>query len=206
MKKRLMCLLLSCIMAMSCVINAAAYTQYEYYMPNGAMWTWNNKFDLGVTGSWSSNDYANAPMYSKVEYITPDQVELLYEDIYDQMASDEIKTVFSFVRDAVINYGSQKAKTMLISKFGATVASKFIPFLNAISWGITALDILSAVSTGLSAQFIGDLHKAGQGMIVGTGRQNAGALYLRTAWTGKWGTYPYGKSPNNYQFGDWTIY
>ena len=206
MKKKFMCLLLSCVIAFSCVANAAAFTQNSYHMPHGACWKWDGKFDLNVTGSWSSSTYANAQLFQEVQYLTPAQVKIMYDDIYSEMAQSDISAAYPVIVNMIITYGVKKAKTMITQKLGANVESKFIPFLNSISWTVTILQTLSDIGSGLQANFIKNLYQANQGLIIGTGRQNAGALYLKTAWTGKWGTYPYGKSPNNYQFGSWTIY
>lgn len=190
---------------------SAAPTGLLFNMPNGGMFE-HTKMDYEYINSLnlSSIEIAmlNNVVVDKVEFIPPDIVKKQYDalalDVGISMSKEYIKTGISLA----ISLGITKAKEELTKKYGAAIASKIIPYLNALSWSWTAYNLLSTIETGQELSRLASAAQANKGLIY-EWKGLVGSTFNWYYWDGssQYGSYPTAiLNPTPYQYGDVTIY
>ncbi|RJG23764.1 hypothetical protein [Paenibacillus thiaminolyticus] len=152
---------------------------------------------------WSGNDWRNIEIVQRMEFIPPDVVQVMANDMLKSIGADMSKEMVKHGIKVAIASGIDKAKKSLTTKYGATKAAKIVPFLSFFAWGYTAYDILTTVADGHKASFLADAASQKKGVIYKQAR-STGDMSKWYLWDGssRYGKYPYAiLNPNKYQFG-----
>lgn len=187
---------------------AAPDHSLTFTMNNGGEWKYNGKTDTSVTGSWSSTDWRSALVVNKVIYMSPTTVKSKLYKAAKEVGVDQTLSVVKYGVEVAASSGVEIAKQKITTKFGTSIASKVIPILAVFSWTYTAVDLLSAVASGQKLNLLADAASKNKGLIY-VNQRTTGDMSKWYYWDGSssYGSYPYAKlGPNNWQYGDVTIY
>ncbi|OPJ55358.1 hypothetical protein [Clostridium oryzae] len=188
---------------------AAPYHSVTITIKKGGSWTYNHKDDEKITKHWTSNQYVKYEHFYKIAYIKfipPKAVQALANKTLMACGKDKKKAIISFMVQKSLSFGKAKAKKMAIAKFGASIVSKFIPYLNAVSWGYTAITLFQSVEEGYNEIFYSTAAKKKTGVII---EHRTSGKINNYYWNGstKYGKYPYAHlGSNNWQYGKVKVY
>lgn len=181
----------------------------SFKMTNGGKWEYEGKVDTDYVKKmgWTGNDWRAIEIVRKMEFIPPDMVQIMVNDLAKDIGADMSNEIIKWGVDAAVASGISSAKKSLITKYGAVQAAKVIPYLSFFAWSYTAYDVFSTIAKGQRLEFLAEAASKKTGVIY----KDAGSTGDSSDWYFWDGSSRYGKypnailNPNKYQFGKVTV-
>lgn len=184
-------------------VSALSYGK-NYKMNKGGSWTYSGSTDQSITKNWNQQKWRSVLVIQKIEFISPSTVQLITNNLAKSVGISKSKTMVKYAVDTASSIGVQKAKEKLIKKFGKDLAGKVIPYINAIGWTKTAIDILDDISLGQKLKIYSNAALKNKGIVYVQARKGSGDASKHYLWdsSSPYGSYPNAKlGPNNWQKG-----
>jgi hypothetical protein len=201
--KNLIKVLISTLLLMTVFINTAfaSTSLYKYqgttiqaYAPNGA------EFEMDQIYTTNPSN-----ILIRVRFYSPQQVQATYTSLTSSSSSSTLGDAVKLGAETAVSAGIDKAKAVILAKYGATILAKAVPVLSAFSWAYTAYEFINIIGRYITLLTLEDAIASNTGLIYVDRSIVTNQIYK---WNGstQFGSYPYAILDDDEVGGYVTIY